>query len=146
MCSASHFTSTSLFSRSAYSSVCMQMPMEAQFKDCFAMRRGPMQRPSTAHEASVPYTRVMCDSLFRHFTGRLYRQVLKEGYTVVQEPVAAQIPSGPLMRSFMRISVPTVRHTEGAVLYVVSPQVVASGQSAMDACMNPKPRTPHPKC
>ena len=41
--------------------------------------------------------------------------------------------SGALMRSFMRISVPTVRHTEGAVLYVVSPQVVASGQSAMEA-------------
>ena len=36
--------------------------------------------------------RVVCDSLFRHFTGRLYRQVLKEGYAVVQEPVAAQIP------------------------------------------------------
>ena len=36
--------------------------------------------------------RVVCDSLFRHFTGRQYRQVLKEGYTVVQEPVAAQIP------------------------------------------------------
>ena len=36
--------------------------------------------------------RVVCDSLFRHFTGRLYWQVLKEGYTIVQEPVAAQIP------------------------------------------------------
>ena len=45
----------------------------------------------------------------------------------------------------MRISVPTVRHSEGAVLYVVSPQVVASGQSAMDACINPKPQTPNPK-
>ena len=43
----------------------------------------------------------------------------------------------------MRISVPTVRHTEGAVLYVVSPQVVASGQSAMDACINSRPCRPY---
>ena len=46
----------------------------------------------------------------------------------------------------MRMSVPTVRHTEGAVLYVVSPQVVASGQFAMDACINPKlPKPLNPK-
>ena len=43
----------------------------------------------------------------------------------------------------MRISVPTVRHSEGAVLHIVSPQVVASGQSAMDACINPKSKTPN---
>ena len=62
-------------------------------------------------------------------------------FTVVQEPVGHRSHSSPLMRFFMRISVPsgpTVGHTESAVLCVASPQVVASGPTAMDACINPK--------
>ena len=99
----------------------------------------PCKVPALRMRPQYHTARVVRDSLFRHFTGRLYRRVLKEGYTVVQDRLRHRSLSGPLMRSFMRISVPTVRHTEGAVLYVVSPQVVASGQSAMDACINPKP-------
>ena len=68
-------------------------------------------------------------------TGRFSRRAIQ----LYRNRLRHRSLSGPLMRSFMRISVPTVRHSEGAVLYVVSPQVVASGQSAMDACINPKP-------
>ena len=52
----------------------------------------PCKVPALRMRPQYHTARVVCDSLFRHFTGRQYRQVLKEGYTVVQEPVAAQIP------------------------------------------------------
>ena len=59
----------------------------------FALRcvGAPCKVPALRMRPQYHAARVVCDSLFRHFTGRLYRQVLKEGYTVIQEPVAAEI-------------------------------------------------------
>ena len=47
----------------------------------------------------------------------------------------------PQVRSAMRVNVPTARHTESALLFVVSSQIFATGQSVLDAYINLHPST-----
>ena len=52
----------------------------------------PCKVPALTMRPQYHHVGEVCQNLSRLFTGRKYRQVLKQGYTVVQKPVAAQIP------------------------------------------------------